>query len=205
VIALFALVAPVVLALAGADYVLARNMIAVITPAAIFVGAGFASRRVGLVLATLLCTLSLAIAAGVAADKRYGRTDWRGAAGALGNATAPRAVVATPTIDAELLEPYVHGAASPSGVSVRVSEIDVIALASQGGFSAGAVKPPSTPPRTAPPGFRVVETRRTPTFVLVRYRAPASRIVAVSALASLGLATIPAAVVLQRPVVEGRG
>ena len=115
VIALFALVVPILFALAGPDYVLARNMIAVVVPAAIFVGAGYAARRSGLVLACGLCALCLAIVGSVAADTQYGRTDWRGAAERLGKPHTQRAIVATPTIDAGLLRPYVPGIASPTG------------------------------------------------------------------------------------------
>jgi glycosyltransferase involved in cell wall biosynthesis len=199
-IALFALAVPVLLALVGGDYVLARNMIAVVVPAAIFVGAGYATGRTGLVLVCVLCALCLAIAISVAADRQYGRTDWRGAAAKLGVARAQRAIVASPTIDATLLGPYLHGIEAPKGATVRVDEVDVIALASQGGFSSGAVKPPTTPPRPAPPGFHLAVERRTPTFVLVRYRAPKPITVAQARLAALGLATVPPAVLLQRPV-----
>jgi hypothetical protein len=196
-IAAVAIAAPIAVAVLGRDYVLARNMIAVVVPAAIFLAAGYAARRAGIAAAALLCALSLAIVGGVAADTRYGRTDWRGAAQQLGRATAPRAIVVTPTIDPVLWRPYLPGLQEPAEQTIRAREVDVLGLATQGGFSFGAVHPPKGPPRAAPPGFRLVSTTRTPTLVLVRYRSPSARRVARTQLAALGLSAEPAAVFLQ--------
>ena len=196
-IAALSLVGPVVVAAFGGDYVIARNMIAVVVPAAIFLGAGYAARRAGVAAAAVLCALSLAIVGSVAADTRYGRTDWRGAARELGVATAPRAIVVTPTIDNVLWRPYLPGLQEPASRTIRAREIVVLGLATQGGFSTGAVHPPRTPPRPAPAGFRLASTRRTRTFVVVRYRASEPRPVARSQLASLGLGSEPAAIFLQ--------
>ena len=195
----FALVFPVALAAAGADYVIARNMIAVVVPAAIFVAAGYTARPAGVIAAALLCALSLAISLAVAADPRYGRTDWRGAARELQRTRAVRAIVATPTIAADLWRPYLAGLREPSRATVRVDEVDVVALATQGGFSAAAVHPPRTPPRAAPSGFRLVSAKRTSTFVLVRYRSPRARQIGTDELAALALGPLPATVLLQSP------
>jgi glycosyltransferase involved in cell wall biosynthesis len=200
-VAAFMLVVPGVLALGGADYVIARNMIAVVVPAAIVLGAGYATSRLGVLAATVLCALSFAIVIAVATNTQYGRTDWRGAARALRPPRAMRAIVATPTIDAALLRPYIAGLSEPPRRGVRIREIDVFALASQGGFSTGAVRPPSTPPRPAPPGFRLVSARRTATFVHVLYLARRDQPVSAPGLAALGLSPMPATVLLQRPSV----
>ena len=72
--------APVALALVGADYVIVRNTILAIVPAAICLATGYAATRLGLVAAAALCALLLAITLSVSFDERYGRTDWRGAA-----------------------------------------------------------------------------------------------------------------------------
>jgi hypothetical protein len=53
----------------------------------------------------------------------------------------------------------------------RVREIDVVGLATQGGFSTGAVKPPEGPAKPPPPGFRVTGAERHKTFTFVRYQA----------------------------------
>lgn len=194
-IAIAALVVPIVVAVGGADYVVARNLIAVTIPAAIFLAAGYASRRIGFAAAAALCVLSLAIVVAVAADRLYGRTDWRGAAHALGRATAPRAIVTTPTIDGTLWRPYVAGLEQPQ--TLRVREIDVVGLATQGGFSAGAVKPPPAAARPSPPSFHLADTRSTPTYSLVRYVSPVTRPISAQDLARLALAASPAAVFYQ--------
>jgi hypothetical protein len=134
----------------------------------------------------------------VAADTRYGRTDWRGAAKQLGRPAGLRAIVVTPTIDNILWRPYLPGLREPSGPTVRTDEIVVLGLATQGGFSTGAVHPPGTPARPAPPGFRLVSTKRAPTFALVRYRSRSgTRNVARTQLAGLSLSSEPAAVFLE--------
>ena len=197
-LAAVSLLVPLVLASAGVDYVIARNMIAAIVPAAVFLAAGYAASRLGLIAAVALCALSLAIAASVGADTRYGRTDWRGAAEELRHPAAERAIVVTPYLSRTLWRPYLRGLREPRMDSVRVSEIVVIALATQGGFTSGPVHPPRTPPRSAPPGFRLVEVKRDPTLTLVRYRSQgASSPVSTAELAGLELVDVQAIVLLQ--------
>ena len=162
---------PVALALVGPDYVIARNMVAAVVPAAAFLGAGYATRRIGVATAALLCALSLAIALAVTLDARYGRTDWRGAAKAVGQPTVARAIVVTPNIERRFWQPYLKGLRDLPRARAHVREIVVLGLATEGGFSSGAVHPPPAVPRGAPPGFRPVATRSTDTFALVRYRA----------------------------------
>ena len=48
---------PIALAAVGRDYVIARNAIVAVVPAAVCVGAGLASRRLGVAAAVLLCAL----------------------------------------------------------------------------------------------------------------------------------------------------
>ena len=78
---------PIVLAVGGADYLVARNTIVAVVPAAVCVGAGFATGRLGLAAAAILCLLSAGIALAPALDTSYGRTDWRGAAAPLATTT----------------------------------------------------------------------------------------------------------------------
>jgi uncharacterized membrane protein (UPF0182 family) len=77
--------APVVFALLGTDYLIARNTIVAVVPAAVCVGAGYATGRLGLAAAAALCVLSAAIALAPALDAIYGRTDWSGAGRPLGS------------------------------------------------------------------------------------------------------------------------
>jgi mannosyltransferase len=197
--AAFAIVAPIVLAGGGADYVTGRNAIVAVVPGAVCLGAGYAANRAGLVAASALCVLSLAIGLSVSLDNKYGRTDWRGLAEAIGPASAARALVVTPDIDAALWRIYLPGVQELHDRPARVHEIVVAGLATQGGFSAGALKPPPATPRPAPPGFKLVGVRRTSTFALIRYRAAQPARVSVARLGGLALVGGASALLVQRP------
>jgi mannosyltransferase len=180
---------PLALALLGADYVVSRNAIVAVVPAAVFLGAGYAANRLGVATAVALCILSAAISLAPAFDLRYGRTDWRGAAGVLASPDVERAIVVTPFMSRTLWDPYLPGLREPEAETVRLQEIVVVGLATEGGFSAGPVRPPDGPPATPPSGFELVEFERKPTYALVRYRARADRAVAVEALGGLRLSS----------------
>jgi len=199
--AAFAVVAPIVLAGGGADYVTARNAIVAVVPAAVCLGAGYAASRSGMAAAAVLCVLSLAIGLSVSLDSKYGRTDWRGLAEAIGPASEPRALVVTPDIDASLWRTYLPAVQELHDRPARVREIIVAGLATQGGFSAGPVKPRAATARPAPPGFRLVDARLTPTFALIRYEAAVEvpRPLSVPKLAGLALVPGASAVLVQRP------
>jgi mannosyltransferase len=200
-VAACALLVPVVLSLAGTDYVLARNAIVAVPPAVVCLAAGYAANRAGLFAGVVLCMLSLAIGLAASLDPRYARTDWRGVSQAIGRAPAQRALVVSPDIDATLWSIYLPRVLDAPDERLSVNEIVVAALATQGGFSTEAVKPPTTAPVESPAGFVLARVRRTSTFVLVRYRAARSGPVAVSReeLARLALVPANAAVLLQRP------
>ena len=187
-IALAAIATPVVLALGGVDFLIARNTIVAVVPGAVCVGAGYATGRLGLVAATLLCVLSAAIALAPALDATYGRTDWRGAAEALETAQGMRAIVVTPYMSRTLWRPYLPELSEPGPAGATVDEIAVIGLATEGGYSAGAVVPPSVTTARAVEGFRVVAVERRSTYTLVRYRARRPTFVPISTLTGLGLA-----------------
>ncbi len=190
-LAIISIGAPVLLALAGADYVIVRNAILAIVPAAVCVATGYAATRLGLAAAGLLCALLLATTLSVSLDEGFGRTDWRSAGERLGSPRGARAIVVTPFLSRQLWEPYLPSLQEPSGDVVRVEEIAAIGLATEEGFSiAGPVKPPaldSGPPRP-PEGFRMVVEERTPTYTLVLYRAPRSTLVSLAALEAVRLA-----------------
>ena len=96
---------PVVLAVAGEDYLIARNTIVAVVPAAVCLGAGFATGRLGLAAATVLCVLSAGIALAPALDTSYGRTDWRGAAKPLATADRARGDRRDPVHEPDALAP----------------------------------------------------------------------------------------------------
>jgi mannosyltransferase len=198
-LALAAILMPVVLAIAGEDYLIARNTIAAVVPAAVCVGAGFATGRLGLVAATILCALSAGVALAPALDTSYGRTDWRGAAEALSTPEGTRAIVVTPFMSRTLWRPYLPTLREPGPDGARVEEIAAIGLATEGGYSAGTVTPPSASSPRALEGFRIVEVERKPTFTLVRYRAERPTFVPLSTLAGLALADEQPGVLLQGP------
>ena len=197
---------PVALALGGADYVIVRNTILAIVPAAICVAAGFTADRLGLAAGGALCVLLLAITLSVSLDQRYGRTDWRGAAVRLYRPRDARAIVVTPYTSRHLWEPYLPDLAEPAGETLSVREIAVVGLATEGGFSGGAVRPPDGSPPSRIPGFELVEAERTPTLSLFRYRAERPTKVSTEELAALRLTDIQPGLLLQRPrAVQGPG
>ncbi|HEY1317216.1 MAG TPA: glycosyltransferase family 39 protein, partial [Gaiella sp.] len=135
-LAVVVIVTPVALAVAGADYLIARNTIVAVVPAAICLGAGFATGRLGLAAATVLCVLSAGIALAPALDTSYGRTDWRGAAEPLTTPDVPRAVVVTPFMSRTLWRPYLGDLREPAPDGATVEEIAAVGLATEGGYSA---------------------------------------------------------------------
>ena len=192
-----AVLTPLALALAGVDFLVARNTIAAVVPAAVCVGAGFASSRLGFAAAGLLCVLSAAVALAPALDETYGRTDWRAAAERLSTPDGRRAIVVTPFMSRTLWHPYLPGLREPGPNGVTVQEIAAIGLATEGGYSAGAVAPPSVGAPRPVPGFRVVGVERRPTFTLVRYRADRPTFVPTRTLSGLALADEQPGVLLQ--------
>ena len=201
-LAVAAIVAPVTLALVGADYVIVRNAILAIVPAAICLATGYAANRSGLVVGAALCVLLAAITLSVSLDERYERTDWRGVAKRLDSPSVPRAIVITPFLSRQLWAPYLPGLDEPSGDVLRVQEIAAVGLATEEGFSiVGPVKPPvldsGIPP--SPIGFRIVAEERTSTYTLVLYRAASPISVSLAGLDQLRLADQQPGLLLQAP------
>ena len=198
-LALAVIVTPVVLALAGADYVIARNAIAAVVPAAVCIGAGYAAGRLGLAAAAVLCVLSAAMALAPALDTAYGRTDWRGAAEPLETPGLPRAIVVTPFMSRTLWRPYLPDLREPRAGGARVEEIAALGLATEGGYSSGHVAPPTVSAPRSVKGFRVVAVERRPTYTLVLYRADRPTFVPMSTLTAVALTDEQPGVLLQRP------
>jgi hypothetical protein len=196
-----AVLTPVALALVGVDFLIARNAIAAVVPAAVCLGAGYAAGRLGIAAAAALCSLCIAVAVAPAVDRSYGRTDWRGAASALEAVDGPRAIVVTPYMSRTLWRPYLAGLDEPAAGASRVlvREIATVGLATEGGYSAGTVRPPVvTTPRPVT-GFRVAAVERKPTYTLVLYRAERPRRVPLATLASLALTDEQPGILLQEP------
>ena len=198
-LALFVVAVPLVLALAGADYLIVRNTILAIVPAAICFAAGYVANRLGLVAAGMLCALLAAITLSVSFDSRYGRTDWRGAAERLATPDTDRAIVVTPFMSRGLWSPYLVGLAEPVVAAPEVREIAVLGLATEGGFSGGAVEPPDGEPPVPPRGFALTHDERTSTYTLFVYRARRPTPVSADDLVDLRLTDLQPGILLQHP------
>ncbi len=184
---LFALAAaaallPLVLAIAGADYLLPRNLIAVYVPVVLVVAAGLAAAgRIGFAAAGAICAVALVVNIEVASDAKLQRDDWRGAAKALGAATESRAVIVSPDYAKRPLRLYA-GSLPPLPAGTTVREVDVIV---------NDRPPAATPP--ALPGFQLDGTVRTPSYLLARYRSPSP-----APVPAVPVGRKPAAVLIQK-------
>jgi uncharacterized membrane protein len=88
---------PLLLAVAGRDYIEARALIPAWIPIAVVLGAACTARRArapGAVLGVVLFGAFLWAGFRIDAHTTYQRQDWRGVAAALGTPTGPRAIVA---------------------------------------------------------------------------------------------------------------
>lgn len=152
---------PILLALAGSDYLLPRNVIAVYVPLVLAVAAGLGSARVlGLAGLAVIAAVAIAVNVEVTRDGRLQRTDWRGAVARLG--PGPMAIIVTPFWDEKPLRLYAGELPPlpPGGITTD----EVVALAES--------KPPRFAEPPPPPGFHLAERTRTPTYELLRYLAP---------------------------------
>jgi uncharacterized membrane protein len=162
-LAVFAAGVPLLFALAGADYLLPRNVIAIYVPLALAVAGGLAAARpaVGLAGAAVLCAVALIVNIEVTRDDRLQRTDWRDAAKALGR-PAHQALVVTPGWDAKPLRLYDDTTIEPLRDGEPVTQVVLI----------GVGQPPRFRDPPAPPGFTEAERRRTPSYLMIRYVSP---------------------------------
>jgi hypothetical protein len=187
---------PFVLALAGEDYLNTRNVIAGCVPFLLLLGAGYSSARRAVALAGVLALAGVGVATTVvvAADTDYQRTDFRGAAEAVGPAHGPRALVVLAVAGEITTGEYIHGLARMPAAGAPVSEVVIVAprVPKLGGAS---VARPRVPP-VLPAPFRVVERRYAQTFTMVRYRAPRPTVVAPAVLERVALPIVGAPTVL---------
>jgi hypothetical protein len=191
------LAVPFVVAVAGADFVLARNAIGAWIPMAVVLGAGLGARRagaLGIALAAGLCALSLACVIAVFTTPEYQRDDWRGVADALGPARMDRALVVNPVAGQVPLGLYLDGLGEYPQELHPVTEIDIVAVTSR---QPGQTPRPPRPASPSVPGFRVVDRRDEDTFTLVRLRAAEPVPIAAPQLIPLRLARGQAATQLQ--------
>lgn len=191
-----AIALPVLLAIVGTDYIVPRNLIVALVPLLVALGGAFAGSRLGLGAATALSLLSVAIVVAVTTDLRYGRTDWRSVGQASAAAELPRALIVTPAVRTDLIQPYLPGAEAIEG-PVAVHSIAVVALATQGGLSTGAVVPPAPAPETIPEGFVMVSSDQTPTYSVALFTTEGTRVVTPAELNRLRFTPEPGRLFLQ--------
>jgi mannosyltransferase len=152
---------PVLLAILGKDYVIARNLIVVWVPLAVVAAAGWGASRagaIGLVAAAGFFAASLAIVIAVDHESRLQRPDWRSAAKVIGPAPVERALV-VPFIGDDPLAYYLPDARVVRHGTVRASEVDVVGW---------ALRRSRTPPPPAA-GFRLVSRRHSGKLTFLRY------------------------------------
>jgi mannosyltransferase len=192
-----ALVVPLVMALAGADYLITRNLIAALPLLLVAVAAGFAASRAGLAAAAALAAISLVAVIAVDVTPSYQRDDWRAAARAIGPPGPPRAVVVFPGAGNVPLGLYLHASPFPR-VGVPVGEIASVAVATRGSNSQEELQAVNVA-RTAaaPSGFTLAERRMGRSYTLVRWRAPRPVVVVTQGLLASQLGP-RSAVLLQR-------
>ncbi len=124
-----------ILAAAGFDDLITRNILPLWLPAAVLVAAGLALARaqlVGAVAAAALCAIGVAATAGVAADRNLQRPDWRYVARALAPDPAPGAarVILIQHYRYRLPLSLYLPRLEVMRRTERVSELDVISIAS---------------------------------------------------------------------------
>jgi predicted membrane-bound mannosyltransferase len=177
---------PILLALAGRDFLNTRNVIAGVVPAMVLLAAGLGARRAGLTglaAAAVLVAVSLTTMGLVARSPWAQRGRWREVAHALRPAAAgpPQAVLVRGSGSwARTLSHYLPRTwwMKPSGA--RVAEIDVLRRLPDGHGCHGAswwgaicdFRPEPGLARPPAPGFRLAATERVQGFAIDRWRAP---------------------------------
>lgn len=163
------LAVPLLLAAAGDDFVITRNLLASLALALPLLGLGLARLpvRAGTALAGGLAAIGLATTAGVAAEGAWQREDWRAAVRAL-PAERPRLVAVLPASGRWGAEHYLGLPRASGFVATRV--IDVVAVARR--VTGTRRELPPLPPSPPIGGFAVGEVRRGDGWRSVRYVAP---------------------------------
>jgi 4-amino-4-deoxy-L-arabinose transferase-like glycosyltransferase len=148
-------------ALAGKDYVIERNLLPALLPLAAVVAVGFSvarARRIGMVLAIVLCLYWLAFDVYVTQKPNLQRPDLRTLSQEIGPAKVPRAIVSW-KLAADPIRWYLPGQVPRMyGGQERVREVDVVS------------KPSAAPrPANLDRSFREVQRFRLDRLTLTRY------------------------------------
>jgi hypothetical protein len=168
-----ALATMVLAALAGADYVSARNTLPTLLPVVLALVCGFGAAAVSrTALAGLVGLLALWLSINVVtADvPKFQREDWRGAADTLGSADVERAIVVTPYAGRGPLKFYLRGSKRMRSSGARVEEIDLVGLPPLFRKVGQTPKPPRRASASLPSGFHLVERREARYYTVLRFR-----------------------------------
>jgi mannosyltransferase len=165
------------LKLAGLDYFFPRNLIEAFVPFLVAVAGGYGALRAGPIVAGAVALAGAALVVQVSLNASLQRDDWRGLVEALGPPAGTRTIVVSPEVGKTPLRLYAGPLARIGVHGVQAAEIDAVANA----------RPPRFAVPRPPHGFRVAERRRTESWELVRYRAPAPRLVGPNLLGGMRL------------------
>lgn len=150
-----AVVLPILLALAGADYVLDRYVIATLVPLLAIVAVGLPARA-----AVPLMALFAGFTVNVATDRDLQREDWRGAA----RLVRPGSYLVTTADGLRPFEWYLRGRFAPFEPAVAAEMLSV---------TSRRPEEPLLPTPAAAFNFAFVSRKDTPTYSAARYRSPA--------------------------------
>jgi mannosyltransferase len=156
-------------ALAGKDYLIGRNLLPALAPLIVAAAIGFSVRRahrLGLACVAALCVYWVAFAVKVPLTPNLQRPDWGGAMERVGPPHGPRAIVVW-KVGATVVRYYLpHRSTRIWEGKLPVREIDVVSKARAGGLA-----------RAIPRGFKRVERVRLRRLTLTRYRSKRVRAV----------------------------
>jgi mannosyltransferase len=171
-----AVLAPILLAVVGADYLAPRNLVAAMVPLTALFGFVLASPqlgRAGPALAAVTAAAFLAISIDVSLSPRLQRGNWRGVARALRGSPPPQ-VISTPQLGAAPLQYYLPGLRRlAGGAQASVAEV---AEAGYAPLRPSAGRPPA-------PGFALRGRRDIDGLIVYRFAAAAPRRVSEAVLA----------------------
>jgi hypothetical protein len=172
---------PVLLALAGTDYLNTRNLIATIVPLSVAVAAGLSARRAGLAALAALVAVSAYLVAGVHGDPAAQRADWRGVSAALARAPGRHAILLDGSSSwARMIAFYIpHTWWVPAG-GAAVTEVDLVRripnhhMCPQPTWWGPAcdIATRHQPRRPLVAGFQLVSSERLSGFAIERYVSP---------------------------------
>jgi 4-amino-4-deoxy-L-arabinose transferase-like glycosyltransferase len=168
IVALGAIAAATIVALAGKDYLIERNLLTALPPLIIVLAVGLTARRLGWAgpgLAGALCAYWIVFGVYVALTPNLQRPDFRGVAEAIGPPRAQRAIVGW-ELGATAIRHYLPDRSARVFGRIRVREIDVEAKPSVKDLG-----------RAMPPGFHRLSRQLVGRIAVSRFRAQRPRVV----------------------------